>query len=217
LVVRGAAYAWRLLAIGAALAAALWLLGQLLVVVMPVAVVALLTRALAPIAGWLRRHGWRPGLVALTTVLGALLILGAVFGVAGASVVSELGGLGTTLGEGVDDVERWLVEDSPFDVSRADVRRWRDQAADALSSFVSSGNRSLATGALLAAELAAGACLRSSTSCGTVDAWSLARCTSSLRAAMTTRRARQRARGRPSAVSSAGRSRSRSSRQSPSA
>lgn len=89
-----AAYAWRLLAIGAALAAALWLLAQLLVDVMPVAVAALLTRALAPIAGWLRRPRMAAGLAALTTVLGALLTLGAVFGVAGASVVSELGELG---------------------------------------------------------------------------------------------------------------------------
>lgn len=92
LVVRGVRVA--ALAIGAALAAALWLLAQLLVDVMPVAVAALLTRALAPIAGWLRRPRMAAGLAALTTVLGALLTLGAVFGVAGASVVSELGELG---------------------------------------------------------------------------------------------------------------------------
>ncbi|MEZ5263832.1 MAG: hypothetical protein R2755_19130 [Acidimicrobiales bacterium] len=45
LVARSAAYAWRLLIIGLAVWAALWLLGRLLVVAVPVAIAVLVTRS----------------------------------------------------------------------------------------------------------------------------------------------------------------------------
>ncbi|MBA3287622.1 MAG: AI-2E family transporter, partial [Acidimicrobiia bacterium] len=58
-----------------AIAAIVWLTGQLLVVVLPVAVAALLTRALMPVASRLRRVGLRPGLAAVATLLGFLIVL----------------------------------------------------------------------------------------------------------------------------------------------
>ena len=109
-----------------------WLTGQLLLVVVPLAVAALLTRVLSPISARLRRAGWRPGLAAITVLLGFLVALGAVVGAVGAAVAGEVGELGPTLEEGLDDVERWIVEDGPVDVSQADVDRWREQAGDAL-------------------------------------------------------------------------------------
>ena len=61
-VATAAAYSWRLLAIGLFAAGVLWLTGQLLVVVVPLAVAALLTRALSPISSRLRRAGVKPAL-----------------------------------------------------------------------------------------------------------------------------------------------------------
>jgi len=156
---RAAAYSWRLLAIGLAVAAGVWLVGQLLLVLVPLAVAALLARALSPVSAWLRARGWRPGLAAAVTLLGFIVVMSAVVGGIGAAVAGEVGELGPTLSESVDDVERWLVEDSPLEVSRQDIEEWRAQAGDALSSFVSSGRGSIASGALVAGELVVGGLL----------------------------------------------------------
>jgi len=123
---------------------------------LPVAVAVLLARALSPVGGWLRRRGLRPALAAAVTVLGFLVVLGSIVIAVGASVVSEFDQLGPTLAEAVDDLENWLVEDGPFELDRADVDRWREQAGDALSNFASSSEGSVVSGALIAGEVVVG-------------------------------------------------------------
>jgi predicted PurR-regulated permease PerM len=152
----GAAYAWRLLAIGLAVAAVVWLTGQLLVVVVPLAVAALLARALSPVSSRLRRRGLKPALAAILTLLGFLVVVAAAVGFVGWAVAGEVDELGPTISAGVDDVTDWLVQDSPFDVSRDDVARWREQAGDALSAFVRSSGGSALSGAVLAGEIVVG-------------------------------------------------------------
>lgn len=156
---RAAAYSWRLLVIGAAVAAVIWLTGQLLLVVVPIAVAGLFACALTPISSRLRDAGWRPALVAAVTLFGFVLVLGGVGAAVGVAVAGEVSELGPTLSQGLDDVEDWLVEDGPFDVSRQDINEWRQQAGDALSSFISSGRGSIASGALVAGEVIVGALL----------------------------------------------------------
>jgi putative heme transporter len=46
------------------------------------------------------------------------------------AMANEFSDLRPTLENAVDDVEDWLVNDSPFDVSRQDVNDFRDEAAD---------------------------------------------------------------------------------------
>ena len=156
---RAAAYSWRLLVVGVAVAAVIWLTGQLLLVVVPIAVAALLARALAPVSSRLQRAGWRPALAAAVTLFGFVLLLCAVGAAVGVAVAGEVGELGPTLSQGLDDIEDWIVEDGPFDVSRQDVQNLRVQAGEALSSFVSSGRGSIASGALVAGEVVVGALL----------------------------------------------------------
>lgn len=155
-VARLAAWSWRLLVIGLAAAAGLWLLGRLLVVVVPVAAAVLLVRALAPVAGWLRRHRWRPAPAAVATMGGFLLLMAAVIGTAGFGVANGFDELGPTLRTGVDDLETWLVDDSPFDVDDADVRRWRAAAGDAVARFASTSSDSIVRGAVVAVEALVG-------------------------------------------------------------
>lgn len=156
---RWASYAWRLLIVAGAIVAALWLVGRLLVVVIPVAVAVLLARALTPVSSWLRGHRFRPALAALVTVLGFFIVLGGIVTAVGASVVSEFDQLGPTLGEAIDDVEEWLVEDSPFDLDRADLERLREQAGETITDFVSSSQGSVVSGAIVAAEVVVGVIL----------------------------------------------------------
>jgi predicted PurR-regulated permease PerM len=151
----GAAYAWRLLAIGLFLAGVAWLAGQLLVVLVPVGAAALLTRALAPVASWLRTRGLKPGLAAVATVLGFVVVVVASVGALGWAVADDLDEVRPTLDTAVDDIAVWLVEDSPFDVTRGDVDRWRAEAGDSLERFTSSDGGAI-SGVVLFGEVVLG-------------------------------------------------------------
>src|SRR5690606_41217258 len=78
----------------------------------------------------LRRWRWPTALVALTTLLGFFLVLGGIVAALVPAIVDEFGDLGPTLEEAVDDLEDWLVEDSPFDISRRDIEDFRESARD---------------------------------------------------------------------------------------
>ena len=150
-----AAYAWRLLAIAAAAALGLWLVGELSFVLVSLVVVVFATQLLNGPAGWLRRHGWRPGLAAAAVLVGFVALLVSVVGFIGLAVVDEADQLGGTLTTAVDDVGRWLVEDSPFDVEPEDVQRFRDDAASAIRRVLRSSSGAIVSGAVAAAEAVA--------------------------------------------------------------
>lgn len=159
LIERTAAYAWRLVGIGLVIAGLVWLLGQLLVVVVPILVGGLLARALDPASRRLMERGLKPALAATTAVVGLLVAVIGVLGLVGATVADELDDLGPTLSRGLADVKDWLVEDSPFDVSRTDIDRWAADASDAASAFLRSGDGRLLSGALAAVEVLLGTIL----------------------------------------------------------
>lgn len=153
---RLAAYGWRLLVIAAVLVGVLWLVAQLWVLLVAGVLGLFLTRALMPVQDRLVAIGAKPALASL----GSLLVLVAVVGLAGWLVVprvaEEFQSLGPTLTDAVDDLERWLVEDSPFDLSQADVDSFRDDLGEALAdSFRTSGD-SIVSGALVAVEVVTG-------------------------------------------------------------
>ncbi len=153
---RAAAYSWRILVIAALGVAVLWLIGQTRVAVFPVIVALFLTRALHPVAVRLRRHGWRPGLAAVTTLLGFLAVLALAGVVIVPTIAGQFSDLGPTVNEAIDHVEDWLVDDSPFDVSREDVQRLRDQAGERLTQLVSSSGGAVISGATLLVEILTG-------------------------------------------------------------
>ncbi len=155
---RLAAYSWRVVVIAAAIAIVVWLTGQLLIVVVPLAVAGIATRALWPINRVLRERRVPPGIAAALSLLFFLLALGAALGLAGFALAGQADDLGPTIRAGVDDMTDWLVDDSPFDVRRSDVEGFRSDVEDSLSSVVRSGG-GLANGAIVAAEIAAGSLL----------------------------------------------------------
>jgi predicted PurR-regulated permease PerM len=71
-------------------------------------------------------------------------------------VVDQVGALGPTLATAVDDVEDWLVEDSPFDISRTELAELRADASDALNRSIRSSSDSIASGAFAALEAVLG-------------------------------------------------------------
>lgn len=156
---RLAGYSWRLLAVGAATGALLWLLGQLRIVLIPLVVTLLLSRALAGPASWLRRRRWPPALAAAAALVGFLAVLAGGFAFIGALAADELDDVGPTLAAAIDDVERWLVQDSPFDVNRGDIRRIRQDMGDAVRTSLRSSSGALVSGAVLVVEVLVGVVL----------------------------------------------------------
>jgi predicted PurR-regulated permease PerM len=152
---RLAAYSWRLLVIAAATLGVLWLARELAPVLIPATVALFLTRLLTPISDRLRRRT-RPGLAAAAAMV---VFVGAIAGISiliVPPIAQEAATLPSTITEALDDIEQWLVEDSPFDVSREAIDRFRTQTTDrARDLLVGSGGR-VVDGATLAAEVIAG-------------------------------------------------------------
>jgi putative heme transporter len=146
--------AWRLVGMGIVFLALVWLLSRLWVVVLAVAVATLFSRAMNPAAVWLRRRGLKPALVAATVLLGFALLMAGIIAALVPAITAEFEDLGPTIEQSLDDLEDWLVDDSPFDVSRADVRDFREQADDRVSEvFSSTESSSVVSGATVAFEL----------------------------------------------------------------
>lgn len=153
---RLAAYSWRLIVISIVALAALWLLREARVVFFPVVIALFLTRALSPVAGWLQRHRWRPGLAAITSMIVFFVVLLALVTLAVRSFAGEAEAIGPTLTEAVDDIEDWLVEDGPFDISRADAQSVRERIGEEFDNLTRSSDGEVAEQATLVAEIFTG-------------------------------------------------------------
>lgn len=147
---RAAWFSLRALVVGLGIVATLWVAARLRLVVLPVAVAVLLAAPLRPVAARLERVVGRSG-AAIAAVLGLVLLVVAALGLAGRAVADDAEGLRTALTEGVDDVERWLV-DGPLNIDRDRIQEIRGQLGDRAPALVGG----LASGAVVAAEVAAG-------------------------------------------------------------
>jgi putative heme transporter len=154
-----AAYSWRFIVIGIVGLAGLWLIQRLAPVVIPIVVATFLTRLLTPISNFLRHRRWRPGWAAIATLLAFLVFIAGLSAVIVPSLADEAGTLGPTVTQAIDDVEDWLVEDSPFDVSRDAIDRLRERASDRLAGLFKASDGQVVDSAALVAEIVAGSFL----------------------------------------------------------
>ena len=153
---RLAAYSWRLIVIGIVAWAVLHVLGLLRVIVFAVVAAVLLTVVLAAPARWLREHRVRPLAAAWLVVLGFLGLLALAGWVIVPPVASEFGELGPTVTEAADDVERWLIEDSPFDLDRRRLEELKEQATERAREAITSSGGVVLRSAILLFEVVAG-------------------------------------------------------------
>ena len=123
-------------------------------VFLPLVIALLVARILAAPAARLRALGWRPGLVAAVTLLGFLVALGVTFTLLGLAVGDEAEDLGPTITDAVDDVEEWLVDDAPVEISRADIEQYREDFRDAVRAGARSSSGSIVSGAVVVGEVA---------------------------------------------------------------
>lgn len=142
-----AAWSWRLLLVGALVAATLWLVTQLKVIVVPIAVALLLTVLLTPVQRFCqRRLGMSRGLASGTALLGLLLVVAGLVALAGQQIVSGFQDLRDQAVEGFQQFTSWLAE-GPLKLDSVTLNSYLDQAQSALTENQSS----IVSGALGAA------------------------------------------------------------------
>lgn len=141
-----AAWSWRFLLIIAALAAGLYLLVQLSVVVIPVVVALLLAALLQPAAAWLVARGWPRALSAAVVLVGGIAVVSGIIWLVVAQISDSFEVLSTQVGDGIDSVRDWLVN-GPLSLSQTQLEDAAASAEDALSN----NQDVLTTGALTTA------------------------------------------------------------------
>jgi predicted PurR-regulated permease PerM len=142
-----AAWAWRLLVLGAALYALAWAAGQLSTVLIPVAVALLLSALLYRPVRFLRAHGAPRSASAAVVLVGGLAVVGGTLGVVVAAMVAGFADLASNVNQGVDRIRDWLV-DGPLGLSQKQIDGYIDSATRAVSdnkSTITSGALSTAT------------------------------------------------------------------------
>ncbi|MEV6653760.1 AI-2E family transporter [Streptomyces sp. NPDC051219] len=107
-----AAYAWRILVVGAAVYAAFTVLGRFHEIAVAVFLGLVVTAMLRPVADLLTRLVPRPMAVAVTLIGSMFLVLG-ILALIGEVVAAERSGLLREFREGIGRIERWL-EEPPF-------------------------------------------------------------------------------------------------------
>ena len=128
---KAAEWAWRLLVILAAILALLWLVAQLKVIVVPVALAVILTALLLPAVDWLDRRGApRGGAVALV-LLTAFAVFGGIMTFVVSQFISGLPSLTEQVTRSIDNATDWLIE-GPLHLSHGQIESAGDAAVKAL-------------------------------------------------------------------------------------
>jgi predicted PurR-regulated permease PerM len=128
---KSAAWAWRLLVIGAAIVALLWLVKKLEILVVPVALATLLAALLLPIVDFLDRHGApRGGAVALV-LLGGFAVVGGILAFVVTQFVEGAPALVDQVSTSIKGVSDWLTR-GPLHVNQDQIDQARKSAIEAL-------------------------------------------------------------------------------------
>ncbi len=151
----GAAIAWRLLVLGAAIALTAYALAYVRVVVLPVVIALLLSTVLGTPTRWLKRHRFSDAAAAGTVLLAAVAVLAAAFAMAGAAVARQISDLADSVQDGVREAGNALAE-PPFNLSKADIDERIDEGVAQLSDSSGALTGGALHGAVLVGELLTG-------------------------------------------------------------
>lgn len=154
----GAGWSWRLVAIGAGVVVAAWVLAQLYLVTLPVIVALILTTLCAPPARALMARGLRPGLAAAIVVVGGLVLLAGLIALLTPSFVDQILDLGPQVQAGVDDILQWL-ESGPLGWDRERIDELLGQVRSRASGSSGRIVAGLLSGAAAVVEVLAGLAL----------------------------------------------------------
>ena len=125
-------WAWRLLAIAAAVIAFAYLLGFVSEAVIPIVVATLLAALLHPVNQWLRARLGKPAPAAGITLLGTIMAIGLLLFLVGSQLTGGFADMAAQVGAGLGAIKAWLQ--STFQISDSQFTQYLDQAKSTLSS-----------------------------------------------------------------------------------
>lgn len=126
-----AVWATRILIVGVAAVALVWVVGQAWVVVFPVIMALLVTSVLWPVARFLRAKGWPAGIAAAATLLVALAALTGIFSWIVPSIVDQGGQVIAQGSIGLGQLQQWIAG-PPLNFDNEQLVNFADQARTAL-------------------------------------------------------------------------------------
>lgn len=142
-----ASWSWRLLLIGALVAATFWVVTQLKVIVVPVAVALLLTVLLTPVQRFLQRRArMSRGVASGLALLGLILVVAGLVTLAGQQIVSGIRDLQEQAAEGFAKLSDWLAT-GPLGLDSTTLSGYLDD----IGSTISDNQSTIVSGALGAA------------------------------------------------------------------
>lgn len=136
-----ASWSARLLLIGLAVAASLWLLGQIWVAVLPIALALLLSSVLWPLVSWAEDRRLPAGLAAAVSVVGLLIVVVIVLVLVVRPAVDQAVALSSSVSAGIEQLRSWLAS-SPLGIGSD----WVDRATSEVTGWVRSSAQQIASG-----------------------------------------------------------------------
>ncbi|RLP69457.1 AI-2E family transporter [Mycetocola manganoxydans] len=137
------AWSWRLLVIGAALTAVIFLIVQLRLIVIPLFIGVLVSALLTPFISFLTKHRWPRGLAIATGILGTVAIVGGLLWLAIWQITSDFTEVRARTVSSFEELKTALLE-SPLHLTETQIN---DFIADAVSAVQNDG-QALLSGAL---------------------------------------------------------------------
>ncbi|GAA2140472.1 AI-2E family transporter [Glycomyces algeriensis] len=152
----GAAWSWRLLIIGAAVAIFLYLLSYVTTVVIPVAISFLLAAMLQPPAAWLIRKGWNKSLASIFMLVAGLAAVGAILTFVVQQFIAGIPDFYDSIVTGLKDAQAWL-ESGPYGLNGAQVAEIVANIQDNITSWYDENQQAIVqTGVDVATSTASG-------------------------------------------------------------
>jgi predicted PurR-regulated permease PerM len=142
-----AAWVWRIVLIAAAIVGLLWVLGKILLVVVPLTIALLLTALLSPVVGWLRRHRFPRSLGTAVVLISGIAVVAGTLTLVINEFVAGWPDLSNKSGEALKKIQSWL-EHGPAHLTEkqisdflASVQQWlADNKGLLTSSAISTAN-----------------------------------------------------------------------------
>jgi len=140
-----ARWSLRLIAAGAGIVVLWLLIAQLWSIVFPVLLAVIIATLLWPPTAWLRRHRFPPALAAATSLIGALVVVGGLVTLVGASVSGAIPQIAASVSGAVTAIQQWL-KGPPLNLGQSQLDDVITQITTQIQRSISTISTSVLTG-----------------------------------------------------------------------
>lgn len=131
LVRKAAAWSWRLLVIGGAVVAVLWVVQQIELIVVPIALATMVAALLLPAVDFLDRLGVPRGVAVALMLLSGIAVVGGILTFVVSQFIEGLPALAEQVGQSIEGLGNWLSS-GPLHVGGDQIKQARETALEAL-------------------------------------------------------------------------------------